>query len=62
MSRKSAKLTVDDLMTDGEYLSNLGSVSVERGASFETLDGDTFDIGDASEMEIYRLIYGSIFD
>ena len=62
VSRKSAKLTVDDLMTDGEYLSNLGSVSVERGASFETLDGDTFDIGDASEMEIYSLIYGSIFD
>ena len=62
VSRKSASLTVDTVVTDGTYYNNLGSVSVERGASFETLDGDTFDIGEASEMDLYSLLYGSMFD
>lgn len=62
VSRKSAELNVDYLVLDDEYLDATGSVSVEQGASFESIKGDTFDIGEASETDIYSLVYGSIFN
>lgn len=55
--RKGIEFTIDDITVDGE---NYGdefamTLNIEKGAAFEKLKGEAFDIGQASEDDIYDL-------
>ena len=58
IDKNSAVLTIDDLGTDSEDMS--GTVTWEKGAQFDEVSGEVFDLGNATEEE-WRSLLGEIF-
>ncbi len=48
-------ITIDDLGNDSEDVS--GSITWEKGAQFEEVSGDVFDLGNATEEEWQDLLH-----
>lgn len=59
LGNKEMKLVVDQFVPEGDYLDYVlsGDIAVTKGAVIDTMKGETFDIGNASEAE-----YDELFD
>lgn len=60
-SNKEFRLNVDELIVEGSNIGS-GSISVQKGAEFTEMDGELFDIGNASESELqsYLMEYSEL--
>ena len=55
VDKNSMVITIDDLGNDSEDVS--GSITWKKGAQFEEVSGDTFDLGNATEEEWQDLLH-----
>ena len=55
-SKNKFELIIDEVSEDGETLDFSNTFTIKRGAKFEEISGEEFDLGSASERELNELL------